>query len=195
MGILNTISGIATNFLNNFPLFSFISGLGSYGPIVFRVSENGVLTPTDVSIDTKSRVKQHNRLSAVDITEYETRELKSVSLSIKLIYDLCDIDSTIQTLTRICENGEHYPLILARKKIGNHNFRLDSMSYKYGKTDKNGTPLVIEVSLNLQEYIETINRIGDEEITGIVGIITAKTPDIISNNLGIISTLAGGRLW
>lgn len=158
------IKGIARDFLNTLPFYVNISSLGSYGNIVFQVSENTILTPKEVQVSIGSRVNKFTRLGAVDITEFKTRELKKVTLPIKLVRELCSLNSTIRELTRICENGEHYPLILAKKRIGEHNFRLESFSYNYSQTDGIGEPLVVEATLTLEEYIEDIDRDGISDI-------------------------------
>lgn len=193
--IRKVVTDITRDYLNNFQLYSYISSIGSFGKVVFRVAENNVLTPSEVGMTIAARVKQHQRLKGEDVTEHLTRELRKITLPIKLIYDLCNINETLNELTRICEEGEHYPLILGKKKIGSHNFRIENLQAKYAKTDGLGNPLVMDITLNLQEYIEDIERIATEEIVTSEGTTELKDKVIKNANTKIMTTLKGGRLW
>lgn len=193
--ISNVPMDIARDHLNDFPLYNHISGLGSFGKIVFAVSANNILTPTEISVTVAARKKKHQRLKTVDITEFLTRELKKIVIPIKLVRGLCNIESTIKELQRICEVGENYPLILARKKIGEHNFLIDNLTYKYGKTDSIGRPLVAELNLTLEEYIERIERVEEEEIKKTEGTVTEEKNIVEKTNSKVIKLLNEGRLW
>lgn len=195
LGMNEIVKDTARDYLNNFPLYNYISSLGSFGKIVFRVSQDNLLTPTQVGITVSARHKKHSRIGAVDISEFETRQLKKINLPIKLYRDLCNIKATIRELTRICEEGEHYPLILARNKIGEHNFCIESFNYSYSKSDGIGEPLVVDVNLNLEEYIEKIDRITEVTITEEERTSTFKEKTIYNANKLIISELQKERLW
>lgn len=195
IGMNGIVKDTTRDYLNNFPLYNYVSSLGSFGKVVFRVSQDNILTPTQVGITVSARHKKHSRIGAVDITEFETRQLKKISLPIKLYRDLCNIKSTLRELTRICEEGEHYPLILARDKIGKHNFCIESFSYSYSKTDGIGEPLVVDVNLSLEEYIEKIDRISQIEITEEERNSTFKEKVIYNTNKIVIAELQKGRLW
>lgn len=193
--IRKVATDIARDYLNNFQLYNYISSIGSFGKIVFRVAENNVLTPSEVGMTIAARVKQHQRLKGEDVTEHLTRELRKITLPIKLIRDLCNINETLNELIRVCEVGEHYPLILGKKKIGSHNFRIENFQAKYAKTDGLGNPLVMEITLNLQEYIEDIERTATEELVTSEGTTELKDKVIKNVNTKIMATLKGGRLW
>lgn len=195
IGMNGIVKDTTRDYLNNFPLYNYVSSLGSFGKVVFRVSQDNILTPTQVGIIVSARHKKHSRIGAVDITEFETRQLKKISLPIKLYRDLCNIKSTLRELTRICEEGEHYPLILARDKIGKHNFCIESFSYSYSKTDGIGEPLVVDINLSLEEYIEKIDRISQIEITEEERNSTFKEKVIYNTNKIVIAELQKGRLW
>lgn len=189
------IKDTARDYLNNFPLYDYISSLGSFGKIVFRVSQDNLLTPSQVGVTVSARYKKHSRIAAVDITEFETRQLKKITLPIKLYRDLCNINTTIRELTRICEEGEHYPLILARKKIGEHNFSITSFTYSYSKSDGIGSPLVVDINLSLEEYIEKIDRVVENNINEEERTSTLKEKVIYSTNKLVMSELQKGRIW
>lgn len=195
IGMNRVVKDITRDYLNNFPLYNYVSSLGSFGKVVFRVSQNNILTPTQVGITVSARHKKHNRIAAVDITEFEARQLKKINLPIKLYRDLCNIKSTLRELTKICEEGEQYPLILARERVGKHNFCIESFSYSYSKTDGIGEPLVVDINLSLEEYIEKIDRISQIEITEEERNSTFKEKVIYNTNKAVIAELQKGKIW
>lgn len=180
--------------LNDFPLYQYINSLGSFGKVVFRVSENNVLTPKDYKITEGHKTNKHERLSAEEITEFKNRELKKISMEIKLVYSLVNIKSTLRELSRITEEGENYPLILGRTQIGKNNFRLSSFSQEIKKTDGMGNPLIVNCSLSFEEYIQNIDRVSIIE-TAVKGTQELKENTIKELNKVVINELKGGRLW
>ncbi|QNM15522.1 phage tail protein [Fusobacterium hominis] len=192
------ITDIGRDYLNSFPLYNYASSLGSFGTIVFRVAENNLLTPTQFSAQISSRNHKHSRIRALDITEFEIRNLRKVTLPIKLVREFCNLEKTLNTLIRMVENGEHYPLIIARKQFGENNFTIVSMEYNYSETDGYGQPLVLNVTLNLEEYVPRISRITEkkkEEQKKDDKYKVLKDKAIYSANKEVISTLQRGRLW
>ena len=155
---------LRSDFTEAFPLFDFVGKIGSFGRVVFKVGEENTLTPTSYSVDIGSDVSRHKNLRTPELIEFKNRKLRRVTIPIKLIYTLCNISETLETLIDICENGEFYDLIIASKKVGRESFRIDSIKYNYSKTDGSGNPLVIDLNLNLEEYIVKINRDGFEEV-------------------------------
>ncbi|MDR1831618.1 MAG: phage tail protein [Fusobacteriaceae bacterium] len=191
MGILGAIS-TAVNFLNTFNIFNYAGSIGSYGPLTFQVSERKQLTPRDFSITYKGRSTKHQRLGTVDITEFQTRELRTATVPIKLIGTRTSIPGFMNTVQRIAENGEHYSLIIGGRSFGTYS--LTSVGIKYVYTATNGHPAIAEADLNLEEYVPAINRVG-AEISGILGTVAAVGTAIAEKNVGAIASLAGGRLW
>lgn len=180
--------------LNDFPLYKYIDSLGSFGKVVFRVSENNVLTPKGYSITNSHKVNKHERLSAEEISEFKNRELKKISMEIKLIYSLVNVKSTLKELSRITEEGESYPLILGRTQIGKNNFRLQNFTLDIKKTDGLGNPLIAECKLNFEEYIQDIDRVSIIE-TAVKGTQELKGTVIDEINKVVINQLKGARLW
>lgn len=151
-------------FTETFPLFDFVGKIGSFGKVVFKVGEENTLTPTSYSVNIGTDVSRHKNLRTPELIEFKNRKLRSITIPIKLVYTLCNVSETLETLTDMCEKGEFYDLIIASKKVGKESFRIDSMKYSFSKTDGSGNPLVIDLNLNLEEYIVKINRDGLEEI-------------------------------
>lgn len=189
------IRDVAYDYLNNFPLYKYIGSIGSFGNVTFTVAEDNVLTPEKYDIQVGNRIEKHDRLNSVDISEFKKRELKKVTIPLKLIYTLCNVKKAIRSLISASENGEHYPLILGREQIGEHDFILTNFTYSVVQTDGVGSPIVAICNLSLEEYIERIDRIGD--ISTVEQKKTKLLDDKVIKNINseIISALDGGRLW
>lgn len=189
------IRDVAYDYLNNFPLYKYIGSIGSFGNVTFTVAEDNVLTPEKYDIQVGNRIEKHDRLNSVDISEFKKRELKKVTIPLKLIYTLCNVKKAIRSLISASENGEHYPLILGREQIGEHDFILTNFTYSVVQTDGVGSPIIAICNLSLEEYIERIDRIGD--ISTVEQKKTKLLDDKVIKNINseIISALDGGRLW
>ena len=189
------IRDVAYDYLNNFPLYKYIGSIGSYGNVTFTVTENNVLTPEKYEVQIGNRLEKHDRLNAVDISEFKKRELIKVTIPLKLIYTLCNVKRAIKSLTSASENGEHYPLIIGREQIGMHNFILTNFNYSVVQTDGTGSPIIAICNLSLEEYIERIDRVGE------VSTVEQKRTKLLDDktikniNAEIISALDGERLW
>lgn len=189
------IRDVTYDYLNNFPLYKYIGSIGSFGNVTFTVAEDNVLTPEKYDIQVGNRIEKHDRLNSVDISEFKKRELKKVTIPLKLIYTLCNVKKAIKSLISASENGEHYPLILGREQIGEHDFILTNFTYSVVQADGVGSPIIAICNLSLEEYIERIDRIGD--ISTVEQKKTKLLDDKVLKNINseIISALDGGRLW
>ena len=94
---------VTYDYLNNFPLYKYIGTIGSYGNVTFTVAENNVLTPEKYEVQIANRVNKHDRINAVDISEFKKRELKKITIPLKLVYSLCNIKKAIKNLTKAVE--------------------------------------------------------------------------------------------
>ena len=76
-----------------------------------------------------------------------------------------------------------------------HNFILTNFNYSIIQTDGTGSPIIAICNLNLEEYIERIDRIG--EISTVEQKKTKLLDDKTIKNINaeIISALNGERLW
>lgn len=156
---MNVLSRLTKDFLNNFTNLNFSSNLGSYGDIVFQVSRGNVLTPEGIDLTISSKIEEHDNLGEAPYTEFIHRNLRSISLNIKLVYTLTDINDALLKLEKICENGEYYPLILGNKPLSKYGFMLTSFKQGIKSTNSNGELEVVNCSLTLKEYIPKLDRL------------------------------------
>lgn len=156
---MNVLSRLTKDFLNNFTNLNFSSNLGSYGDIVFTVSRDNVLTPEGIDLTISSKIEEHDNLGEAPYTEFIHRNLRSISLNIKLVYTLTNISDALLKLEKICENGEYYPLILGNKPLSKHGFILIDFKQGIKSTNSNGELEVVNCSLTLKEYIPKLDRL------------------------------------
>ena len=156
---MNVLSRLTKDFLNNFTNLNFSSNLGSYGDIVFQVSRGNVLTPEGIDLTISSKIEEHDNLGEAPYTEFIHRNLRSISLNIKLVYTLTDINDALLKLEKICENGEYYPLILGNKPLSKYGFILIDFKQGIKSTNSNGELEVVNCSLTLKEYIPKLDRL------------------------------------
>lgn len=190
-----SIRDITYNYLNNFPLYKYVGSIGSFGDVTFTVTENNIITPEKYEVQVGNKIEKYDRLNDVDISEFKKRELKKITIPLKLIYSLCNVRKAIKSLIKATENGENYPLILGKEQIGEHNFILTNFNYSVIQTDGAGTPIVVTCNLSLEEYIERIDRIGKISQLEQKNTILLDDKTIKNINSKLISKLDGGRLW
>ena len=156
---MNVLNRLTKDFLNNFTTFDFSSNLGSYGDIIFKVARGNVLTPDAIDLSISSKTEDHDNLGEAPYTEFIRRNLRTISLNIKLVYTLTNINEAILKLEKICENGEYYPLILGNKPLSKYGFMLTGFKQGIKSTNSNGELEVVNCSLTLKEYIPKLDRL------------------------------------
>lgn len=133
--------------------------IGGFGPLSFRVNPNSIVSPSNgVSISKSSSYKKHSILGATPIAEYSYRNLRKISLEIVLLQQYSSIDTIVDEITRMVENGEHYPLFLGGKEMSEHDFYIESVSETIQYTTSSGKTIVCIIKLSFEEYIENIDR-------------------------------------
>ena len=147
---MNVLSRLTKDFLNNFTNLNFSSNL---------VSRGNVLTPEGIDLTISSKIEEHDNLGEAPYTEFIHRNLRSISLNIKLVYTLTDINDALLKLEKICENGEYYPLILGNKPLSKYGFILIDFKQGIKSTNSNGELEVVNCSLSLKEYIPKLDRL------------------------------------
>lgn len=147
------------DFLENFSISNFLGNIGAYGNIPFSTLPGFFNTPESIQLNISSKLEEHENLGNIPYTEFSHRNLRSISMSIKLISVLVDIDSALLRLHKICELGEHYPLIIGGKPLGENDFILTSIDQGIKSTDSKGDFEIVTCSLSFKEYNPRIDRI------------------------------------
>lgn len=182
------------NYLDSVEWYTQLNSIGSFGKIIFTVSSLKVLSPNDYKIDRGAKRKKHSIINNPDITQFQGRELINVSFGIKLIYSLVNIEQARERLAKYINGGHHFPLILSGKKIGENTFMLTKYSEKVTKTDRVGTPLVVELDVSFEEYIEKINKPKELQVQQ-KGVLPLKKKVVSTINGKVLEQLSKVRLW
>lgn len=182
------------NYLDSIDWYTELNSIGSFGKVVFKVSSLGTLSPNDYKIDRAVKTKKHPLINSPDITEFQGRQLMGVSFGIKLIRSLTNIEQARERLTKYLNEGYHFPLVLSGKKIGENTFMLTKYSEKVTKTDRIGTPIVVELEISLEEYIEKINKPKELQVQQ-KGVQTLERKVVSAVNEKVLEELSKVRLW
>lgn len=149
------------NLASNYSIFDNLGKIGVFGDISFRVNDRYILTPTgSITKNKGNQTHKHEGINSPDITEFKKRNLRTVSMQVKLIYDYIDIPKILKKLERMVEDGETHPLLIGGESLSDNNFMLTSVEEEISDTDGYGSTMVTNVKLSFEEYISDIQR-GD----------------------------------
>lgn len=130
--------------------------VGCLGDIVFQVSEETVETIKDVEWAGSARYAVHQRHLQNALTEFTGLEPDTIKFSMTLTAALgVDVMEEMVKIWTYQRRGEALPLVIGDKPYGKYRWNIVSNSFKYLHHDKRGNPLVVEASLELQEYLRS----------------------------------------
>ncbi|MHA5067831.1 phage tail protein [Cetobacterium somerae] len=150
---------IYENLASKYSIFDNLGKIGVFGDISFRVNDNYILTPTGSITKTKGKeTYKHEGINSADLTEFKKRNLRTVSMSVKLVYDYIDIQTVLKKLGRMVEGEETHPLLVGGEPLADNDFILMSVEEEVGQTDSYGSSTITTVKLTFEEYIGEIQR-------------------------------------
>jgi phage protein U len=124
--------------------------IGSYGDIVFTVSEGKVLTFDGLEKDLSARFAKHEIHLNKPILEFIGEDLAELKLSIKLDTSLgVNPKRQLDKLETSVKNGERKVLMIGSNVMG--YFAIQKISQKFNRIDNRGNLLAIDIELNLME--------------------------------------------
>lgn len=142
-----------------YSLFDFIGNVGVYGDITFTVGSISSLSPTlGTSVSKGHENTKHEVIGSADLTEFKKRKLRTVTIQIKAIEGLNSVKQIVNSLTRISENGEHYPLIIGSEAFADNDFIVSNFEEGIQRTDFKGDSTFSTLSVTFEEYISIISR-------------------------------------
>lgn len=125
--------------------------IGSLGDIIFEVSSDKVLTPTEFSRERKARYEQHNVLGALPRLEYLSADLAEVNLPLRLRADFgVDPVREFERIGECCKEGKVLRLILCGVSYGQYVIESYSQQIRYGQSR---FVQAMDVTLKLKEYV------------------------------------------
>jgi hypothetical protein len=128
------------------------SGVGSFGPVVFFVSEECLAVVRGVSRKAAARVEEHQVSGAKPRLEFIAPELDETSFSVFWHRGFgANPRAEIGTLRELCTQGAAKPLILGGENFGRH--LLTGVDEKWLRSGPGGSPLAAEAALTFKEYL------------------------------------------
>lgn len=138
--------------------------IGSLGSVIFEVSTDKILTFDDLNFSHSAKFTEHAIHGRKGLLEFTGFSATSASLNILLNADLgVDPKEEFNALKEIFDNHDAVPFILDNEPQGDGLWVIESMSEKRDMISNKGAARLIEVSVNLKEYIEVEDKISDEE--------------------------------
>lgn len=130
-----------------------MSIMGSFGQMVFEVSDNKILTPNGVKRDISSRWANHEIIAKKPISEFIGPGLDKVSFSMALCQSHGISPKTVMDqLLTYCRSGDVFPLILG-VPIGVDKWKIVSVSQIWDVVSAKGEIVSGKVDVEFEEYI------------------------------------------
>ena len=128
--------------------------IGTLGGIIFTTSSFMVLTPKGFQRSVSSRWATHELIGGRPKTQYIGPGLQSVSFEMTLKADYgVRPRLMLEILARMCESPLAYPLIIGGRPVGDHNWRVVSVSETYNVVYNFGELASATVQVSLEEYV------------------------------------------
>ena len=129
--------------------------IGSYGDIVFEVSDKKVKTFRDFQIQRSAKYSEHAIHGGKALLEFTGLSPASLSINIRLAAWLgLNPKEELNMLHEVLNNHIVMPFILDGEPQGDNLWVLESIDETHEIIDNHGTSIAVEVSLKLKEYIE-----------------------------------------
>lgn len=124
---------------------------GSFGEIVFEVSDRKAITPDDITRESKARYEEHKVPGALPRLEFLAPELAEMGMRITLRADMgVNPLHEADKLSRLCKEGAVRRLVLMGVNCG--DMVLESVSQVWRHTGSGG-PHIIDLALKFKEYV------------------------------------------
>lgn len=128
--------------------------VGTFGNIVFSVSDDMVLTPSSLSQTVGSSWAVHDNIGGKQKAEYTGPTLRVLNFDMKISAELgIRPRKMLQKLEQMAEGGEAYMLVIGGKPVGDNPWRLVSLSEEWGTVLNRGELISANVTVSLEEYV------------------------------------------
>ena len=128
--------------------------IGNFGSdLVFKVSDEQVLTFNNFSRTVKSKWVEHAGIDINPASEYVSRELDSISLTVVLSAELgVKPRAMIEKLESLCKNGSVRTLVIGNKRVGSGSFYIEQISEAWDYIYSRGELWQATISISFKEY-------------------------------------------
>lgn len=127
--------------------------VGSFGELVFKVSDKTVRTFDEMNWDFSSKYATHDRHIKADLLEYMGPEIETISFSMtfSLFLGVKPFEQ-IKKLKEMIKEGATERLVIGGKVYGDYKWVIQKGSTELQHFDKDGDILVAKVKVTLKEY-------------------------------------------
>lgn len=129
--------------------------IGYMGEIVFVVSENYMITPTNYGRESSARWAEHNLLLRKPVSQFGGPGLEKLSFDIILDADHgIGPEQQLRKLRKMRDTGAVFPLVIGGRPVTQNYWRLDALKEGNCYWTPSGQLQQCIVSLQLTEYEE-----------------------------------------
>lgn len=127
---------------------------GTWGPVIFSVSEDRVLTFDKLSRSVSGAWANHGRVGKKVLTEFVRPELQSITMSVVLDATLgVPPRKLLEKLAAAVENGQVDWLVIGGEVVGANRWKLTGVSESWDVFLPGGELVRATVGLTLEEYL------------------------------------------
>lgn len=127
--------------------------IGYMGDVVFVVSDDYLLTPSNLQRSASSRWAQHDLILSKPVSQFTGPGLEEISFDLQLIESMgVDPLKQLQTLRRMRDTGAVFPLIIGGRPVTQNYWRIDSLSEGSNFYSASGKLIQTKVNVKLVEY-------------------------------------------
>lgn len=129
--------------------------LGTFGDIVFEVSNQRINTFYDFIREATARYEQHQRILQKPKLEFLGPEADQITFTMRfdIRFGITDVKAEMDRLLRKCREGKAETLIIGGFRYGLHKWVVESVRQTMKVFDGNGRLLAGEVEATLREYV------------------------------------------
>lgn len=128
--------------------------IGTFGPIVFKTSDQYSLVPINIKRTSGSTWAAHDVIGGKSRSEYTGKALVAVTLDIELLAGLgVKPRKLLEQLKSVAEGRSAYHLIIGGRPLASHPFRLTEMSDEWDTVYQGGELWSAKASCTFEEYV------------------------------------------
>ena len=128
--------------------------VGTFGGIIFQVSDKKILTASSLTKTVGSSWAQHEVIGGKPKVEYTGANLQTLTFDMTLSADLgVRPRKQLEELEEMAEGREAYAFVIGGKPVGKHLWRLVSLSEEWNTVLNRGELISAKVTVSLEEYV------------------------------------------
>lgn len=140
-----------------------MADIGYMGDIPFTTSSRQVRTFFDYSRKGDPRLGTHDIIGGKSRIEFIAPPLETIDFTIKLSKGLgLNPLRELESLREMRDTGAVFNLFLGGRPVSEHKWIIASLGEAVKYFDRKGEILSVDVSLSLQEYVETVEDVGGD---------------------------------